>query len=68
MLRPGRASRGVPGDLENLIEFAPLLGSGVLVTVGVAVLSLVLATALGALGAAAKLSRMILAASLGWGM
>ena len=43
--------------MGNLIEFAPLLGSGVLVTIGVAVLSLVLATALGALGAAAKLSR-----------
>ncbi len=43
--------------MDKLIEYAPLLGSGVLVTVSVAVLSLVLATALGALGAAAKLSR-----------
>jgi His/Glu/Gln/Arg/opine family amino acid ABC transporter permease subunit len=45
--------------LDNLIEFAPLLGSGVLVTISVAVLSLVLATVLGALGAAAKLSRKL---------
>jgi len=45
--------------LENLIEYAPLLGSGVLVTVSLAVLSLVLATALGAVGAAAKLSRKL---------
>ncbi len=45
--------------MENLIEYAPLLGSGVLVTVSLAVLSLVLATALGAVGAAAKLSRNI---------
>ena len=43
--------------MDNLIEYAPLLGSGALVTVSVAVLSLVLATVLGALGAAAKLSR-----------
>ncbi|MGR3717420.1 MAG: ABC transporter permease [Thermohalobaculum sp.] len=42
--------------MDNLIEYAPLLGSGVLVTVSVAVLSLVLATALGALAASAKLS------------
>jgi His/Glu/Gln/Arg/opine family amino acid ABC transporter permease subunit len=46
----------VSGELDNLIEYAPLLGSGVLVTVGVAVLALVLATALGAIGASAKLS------------
>ncbi len=45
--------------MDNLIEYAPLLGSGVLVTVSVAVLSLVLATTLGALGAAAKLSRKL---------
>lgn len=42
--------------MDNLIEYAPLLGSGVLVTVSLAVLSLVLATALGALAASAKLS------------
>jgi len=42
--------------LDKLIEFAPLLGRGCLVTAGVAVLALVLATLLGALGAAAKLS------------
>lgn len=43
--------------MERLLEFTPLLGRGVLVTVGVAVLALVLATVLGALGATAKLSR-----------
>ncbi len=42
--------------MNNLIEYAPLLGGGVLVTVSLAVLSLVLATALGALAASAKLS------------
>ena len=42
--------------MDNLIEFAPLLGGGVLVTVSLAVVSLVLATALGALAASAKLS------------
>jgi His/Glu/Gln/Arg/opine family amino acid ABC transporter permease subunit len=42
--------------LDKLLEFTPLLGRGVLVTVSVAVLALVLATFLGALGAAAKLS------------
>ncbi len=42
--------------MDNLIEYAPLLGSGVLVTISVAVLSLVLSTALGALAASAKLS------------
>ena len=41
--------------MEPLIEYAPLLGRGTLTTVGLAVLSLVLATALGVLGAAAKL-------------
>jgi len=45
--------------LEKLIEYAPLLGRGVLVTISVAVLALVLATFLGALGASAKLSRNI---------
>jgi len=43
--------------LDKLIEYAPLLGSGTVVTVSVAVLSLVLATVLGTLGASAKLSR-----------
>jgi len=47
------------GELDNLVEYAPLLGSGVLVTVSVAVFSLVLATVLGALGASAKLSRKL---------
>ncbi|HUS52840.1 MAG TPA: ABC transporter permease subunit [Thermohalobaculum sp.] len=42
--------------MDNLINFAPLLGRGVLVTISVAVLALFLATFLGALGAAAKLS------------
>jgi len=42
--------------LDKLIEFAPLLGRGCLVTISVAVLALALATFLGALGAAAKLS------------
>jgi His/Glu/Gln/Arg/opine family amino acid ABC transporter permease subunit len=45
--------------LDKLIEYAPLLGTGVLVTIGVAVLALVLATVLGALGAWAKLSRKL---------
>ncbi|HSF93403.1 MAG TPA: ABC transporter permease subunit [Thermohalobaculum sp.] len=43
--------------MDKLIEFTPLLARGCLVTVSVAVLALVLATFLGALGAAAKLSR-----------
>jgi len=42
--------------VDRLLEFTPLLGRGVLVTVSVAVLALVLATFLGAFGAAAKLS------------
>ncbi len=42
--------------MNDLIEYAPLLGGGVLVTISLAVLSLVLATALGALAASAKLS------------
>jgi His/Glu/Gln/Arg/opine family amino acid ABC transporter permease subunit len=50
--------------LDKLIEFTPLLGRGVLVTVGVAVLALVLATALGALGAWAKLSRNLISRGL----
>ena len=45
--------------MDKLLEFAPLLGRGVIVTVSVAVLALVLATWLGALGAAAKLSRSL---------
>ena len=46
--------------MDKLIEFSPLLGRGVLVTVGLAVLGLVLATGLGALGAWAKLSRSLI--------
>ncbi|MEL6480768.1 MAG: ABC transporter permease subunit [Pseudomonadota bacterium] len=42
--------------MSDLIEYAPLLAQGTGVTVALAILSLVLATALGALGAAAKLS------------
>lgn len=38
--------------MQRLIEYAPLLASGAAVTAGLAVLSLLLATALGALGAA----------------
>jgi His/Glu/Gln/Arg/opine family amino acid ABC transporter permease subunit len=40
--------------MDKLLDYAPLLGKGALVTISVAVLSLVLATLLGALGAAAK--------------
>lgn len=47
--------------MERLIEFTPLLGRGVLITISVAVLALILATFLGALGAAAKLSRSLAA-------
>lgn len=42
--------------MQALIDYAPLLAQGTGVTVALAVLSLALATALGALGAAAKLS------------
>ncbi|MEM6357007.1 MAG: ABC transporter permease subunit [Pseudomonadota bacterium] len=42
--------------MGELLEYAPLLAEGTGVTVSLAVLSLALATALGALGAAAKLS------------
>lgn len=42
--------------MDSLISFAPLLGTGAVVTIGLAVLSLVLATFLGLLGALAKLS------------
>ncbi len=41
--------------MENLIRYAPILASGALVTVALALLSLALATLLGALGAAGKL-------------
>jgi His/Glu/Gln/Arg/opine family amino acid ABC transporter permease subunit len=41
--------------MDNLIRYAPLLASGALVTISLALLALALATALGALGAAAKL-------------
>ena len=43
--------------MDRLIEFIPLLGRGVIITVSVALLALVLATFLGTVGAAAKLSR-----------
>ena len=42
--------------MDNLIRYAPLLASGALVTIALAVLSLALATLLGALGAAGRLS------------
>jgi len=51
----------------TVIEYAPLLGRGALVTISVAVLSLVLATGLGVLGAAAKLSKRGLWRSVGMG-
>ncbi|MEO0819019.1 MAG: ABC transporter permease subunit [Pseudomonadota bacterium] len=41
--------------MSALIEYAPLLGQGAMVTIALALLSLVLATVLGALGAAAKI-------------
>ena len=41
--------------MELLIEYAPLLGDGAVVTITLALVSLALATALGVLGAAAKL-------------
>jgi His/Glu/Gln/Arg/opine family amino acid ABC transporter permease subunit len=41
--------------MDNLIRYAPLLAQGALVTLALALLSLALATALGILGAAAKL-------------
>ena len=50
--------------MDKLIEFAPLLGRGALVTISVAVLALVLATALGALGAWAKLSSKLAARAI----
>ncbi|MEM7498599.1 MAG: ABC transporter permease subunit [Pseudomonadota bacterium] len=42
--------------MSELVEYAPLLAQGTGVTVALAILSLALATALGGLGAAAKLS------------
>ena len=41
--------------MSTLLDYAPLLGQGALVTVALALLALALATALGVLGAAAKL-------------
>ena len=41
--------------MDNLIRYAPLLASGALVTISLALLSLALATALGGLAAAARL-------------
>ena len=46
--------------MNDLLEFTPLLAKGAVVTASVAVLALVLATFLGTLGAAAKLSRRFL--------
>lgn len=43
--------------MGTLLEYAPLLGEGALVTIALALVSLVLATVLGIAGAAAKLSR-----------
>ncbi len=42
--------------MDNLIAYAPLLASGALVTISLALLSLLLATCLGALGAAGRIS------------
>lgn len=41
--------------MDKLVEYAPLLGQGALVTIALALISLLLATTLGALGAWAKL-------------
>ena len=41
--------------MESLVRYAPLLAGGALVTVALALLSLALATLLGALGAAGRL-------------
>ncbi len=46
--------------MSALLEFAPLLAGGALVTIALALVSLALATALGTLGAAAKLSGSLL--------
>ncbi len=46
--------------MDKLIDFAPLLGRGALNTVSLAVLALALATFLGVVGAAAKLSHRLL--------
>jgi His/Glu/Gln/Arg/opine family amino acid ABC transporter permease subunit len=43
--------------MDNLIRFAPLLASGALVTISLAVVSLVVATLLGALGAVGRIGR-----------
>lgn len=42
--------------MQTLLEYTPLLARGALVTIALALISLVLATSLGALGATAKLS------------
>lgn len=42
--------------MQNLIDFAPLLGRGAITTIAVAILALVLSTVLGIIGARAKLS------------
>ncbi|MGF1445950.1 MAG: ABC transporter permease [Pikeienuella sp.] len=46
--------------MATLLDYAPLLGQGALVTISLALLSLALATALGILGAWAKLSRWLI--------
>ncbi|MCB1834509.1 MAG: ABC transporter permease subunit [Geminicoccaceae bacterium] len=47
--------------MTRLLEYLPLLSHGALVTVALALLSLILATLLGALGAAAKISASMVA-------
>lgn len=47
--------------MGTLLDYAPLLGQGAMVTVGLAVLALVLATLLGVAGAAAKLGGGLIA-------
>ena len=46
--------------MEHLINYLPLLGRGLMVTIALALVSLVLATLLGALGAAGRLGRSAL--------
>ncbi|MEL6582694.1 MAG: ABC transporter permease subunit [Pseudomonadota bacterium] len=52
--------------MDNLLRFAPLLAEGTMVTVAVALLSLALATALGALGATGRLTGGRIAKALVW--
>src|SRR5690606_14662753 len=53
--------------MENLIRYAPLLASGALVTISLALLSLALATAIGALGAAGRIGGGPIAGALTFG-